>query len=65
MPPRKPLPIDWITLAGAGVAGVLTGVGSDDFSLAERFALGLTVGLTTVVVLHIAVRLLRGKRRGP
>lgn len=63
--PRKPLPLDWMTLAAAGVAGVLTGVGKDDLNAVERLALGVTVGVTILIVLHIAVRLLGGKRRGP
>lgn len=65
MLPRKPLPLDWITVAGACVAGVLSGAGTADLSFAERFAFGVTVGLSTMIVLHIAVRVLRGKRRGP
>lgn len=63
--PRKPIKLDWITLAAAGVAGVLTGIGSTSLSFAEQFALTVTVGLTTAVVLHVAVRLLGGKRRRP
>jgi hypothetical protein len=62
---RKPMPLDWITVAAAGVAGLLTGgFGSGNLSGSERLALGVTVGLATAVVLHVAVRLLRGKRRG-
>lgn len=60
---HKPFELDWISLTAAGVAGTLTGVGSTELGFAEKVALGITVGLTTAVVLHIAIRVLGGRRR--